>query len=517
MSGGSVSRAVFGVAGVLLLSRVLGFLREVVIAHRFGTSAQYDLYLVAIMFSALAYGIFNYAGYYLFVPYLTRKLQAAQGSTAPDFWPLVNSGAVAAIIMAAVLVLAAPLLLRFWTVDYLAADYAQVVFYSRITAVAVVLGVGEAFMRAFLNVKRIYSYPAFGYIVFNLFSIGSIFFFADSLGVSAIALGWIGGLLVQNIYLGLRLAGVHSFGGYRPQVFTDETKFLVTTAGALIVIELINRSYFLIDRYFAPQFGEGIVSALNYSQVLVQLPDSIVGFAIGAVVFPIFSAHSGEGDRKKFWGLYSRSITVAFLLAVPIAGALFVSAPEVVYLLFQRGEFDPTSTAITVTVLRPYLPALIALFLVSMSIRACYSGGWVRAVFYAAVGVFAVKAIGTAVLSRWVGYAGISAGTSLAEVGFALVLVATVVRRVRPEGGRAFVWTLVRILIAGVAASALAIVVLQWLPEGMRDLSRLAAVGRIAIAGITLLAGYAMIGFMLGLRDQFGSLWMRRTAQGSGV
>ncbi len=520
MKTGPVYKAVFGVAGVLLLSRLLGFVREMVVANKFGTSADYDLYLIAIMFSALAYGILNYAGYYLFVPYLTRKLTAAErgGDEAPDFWPLVNTSLMAAVAAVVLIILAAPYLLKLWAQGYVAEDFGRIVLYSRLTAVAVLLGVGEAFMRAFLNVRRIYTYPAAGYIVFNTFSILSIVFLADRYGIGALAFGWIGGLFVQNVFLWFRLIGQHKFGGYHTRVFNAETKYLLTTASALIVIELINRSYFLIDRYFAPQFGEGIVSALNYSQVLVQLPDSIVGFAIGAVMFPIFSANAGEENRVQFAALYRKTILAALLLAVPLAVFIFVNAPDLIFLLFQRGVFDPHSTELTATVLRPHIPAMVALFIVSTSIRACYSGGWIRAVFWFTVFMFLTKFVATALFGRWFGYAGISAGTSAAQVGFALLLMFTVLRRVSVPGAGRFILAILRTVLAGIAAGAVLWYGEQFLPGALQQMTALSVIVKFAISGVVLIGLYVLFVRLLGgrehLSDLVGSRFTRATGGG---
>ena len=516
MKPGPVYRAVFGVAGVLMVSRLLGFVREMVIADRFGTSSDYDLYLIAIMFSALAYGILNYAGYYLFVPFLTRKIQAAEAEGRPpsDIWPLVNTSIVAVVGVIALIVVAAPHLLRLWAAEYDANEFARMVLFSRLTAVAVLLGVGEAFMRAVLNVKQIYTYPAAGFIVFNLFAIGSIALFSRQLGVGSIALGWIGGLLVQNIYLSLRLSGLQLFGAYNTRIYNEETKYLISTAGILIGIELINRSYFLIDRYFAAQFGEGVIAALNYCQVLIQLPDSIVGFAIGAVVFPIFSARAGDAHLEQFLSLYRKTITTVLLIAVPIAAFLFVNAFDVVYLLFQRGEFDPHSTALTATVLRPYVPALVALFVVSTSIRACYSGGWVRAVAWFTLLLFVTKFVATALLARWFGYGGIAAATAVAQVSFATLLLATVLYRSGDGNAAAFVWRLLRIILAGLVASVLLWYLSGLWPESWQQADRLSAIVRLVISGVGLFAVYGALVYALGLGTQFRELVTLRLRRG---
>ena len=282
MTSGRIRTAVFSVAGVVFLSKVFGFLREMVIADKFGTSADYDLYLIATILPALFYGILNYAGFYLLVPYFSRRLaEQREGESTEDWqsiWPVINFNVVASLFVTLLIILAAPYVMRIWTGGFTEDMFARVVFFSRITAVAVVLGTTEAFIRAFLNVKRIFVYPAAGYIVFNLFSITSIMLLYRSMSVGAVAFGWIGGLLLQNLYLLARLRGFDPLKGFRRTLYNTDVRALLATAGFLFAVELVNRSYFMIDRYFAVEFGAGVVSALNYSQVLVQLPDAIIGF-----------------------------------------------------------------------------------------------------------------------------------------------------------------------------------------------------------------------------------------------
>jgi len=286
-------KAIFGIAGVVFLSKILGLFREMVIADRFGTSAEYDLYLIAIILPALAYGVVNFASYYLFVPYLTRAFEHSEDTDQSRgwraAWPLLNAALLAALIITLLMILSAPWLMKIWAGGYSPEQYATIIFYSRLTALMVLLGTSEAFLRAILNVKKIFTYPAAGPIIFNLLSILCIVVLAGRISVGAIAVGLLVGLFIQNVYLFLRLITFKVGKTYRFVFTSEELKALWATAGVLLLIELLNRSYFMIDRYFAPRFGEGIVAALNYSQVLVQLPDAVVGFAIASVLFPLFS------------------------------------------------------------------------------------------------------------------------------------------------------------------------------------------------------------------------------------
>ena len=490
-------KAVVGVAGVVFLSKILGLGREVVIADKFGTSAEYDLYLIAIILPALAYGVINFASFYLFVPYLTRKLESLRAGEEVSgwraAWSVCNFSLVSGLIITLVIIVTAPYLMKIWAGDYAAADFARVVFYSRITAAMVVLGTSEAFLRAVLNVRRIFTYPAAGPIIFNLVSIISVLSLAGRFSVGAVAIGLLAGLTLQNLYLVVRLLGMRAFGIWRPDWWTPDVKAVVGTAGILLMVELLNRSYFMIDRYFALTFGEGIISGLYYAQVLVLLPDAVVGFAIASVVFPEFSQRYSDEDRRVFSATYRNAVTAGMLVAVPMAVFVFANARDIVYLLFVRGVFDAQSLEITTNVLLPFVPTIVALFVVSTSIRACYGRGWSGTVLVFTVVLLVVKAAGTALLPKWLGYPGIAAATSVSQVGFALALLVLIVRRSKMIGGGRMALDLAKLLAAG----GLGLVALYFLGDtigslwGLPVVSRAGALARMATSAALLFAYYA--------------------------
>lgn len=498
-----VARAVFGVAGVLLVSRLLGFCREVVIADVFGTTARYDLYLIAVMLPALTYGVLNFASVYLFVPYFSRKLETSDGSLTiswPAVWPAINLAVVTALVLAGLIVTLAPVVMKIWGGHYLGQDFAEIVLFCRIMAAMVVLGTTEAFMRAYLNVKRIFTYPAAGYIVYNIFCILAILIFHKHLSIGAIALGVLGGLAVQNVYLLLRLLSFKPFEKFVGRIVNADTRLLLATGAIIILIELVNRSYFLIDRYVAPQFGEGIISALNYGQVLIQLPDSIIGLAIGAVVFPLLSQASRDDRDRRFGDVYQKAVRTAMFIAVPVAAFYFVGAADLVYLLFHRGRFDYNSVTLTASILRPYAPSIVALFIISTSIRACYSGGWGRYVLVFAIVVFAVKFTATFGLSEMFGYPGITAATSLAHVGFAAFMLIFLTVRAPATDKVRFVWDVVMLLLIGVATVLAGTHLNRLVAERIPSTGYAPVFARLLLSGVSVIVVYGLGIYFMGLK-----------------
>ena len=474
------------------------------IADRFGSSADYDLYLIATILPAMLYGVLNYASFYLLVPHFTKCFEAdsdREGAHWRVIWPVINSNLVIALGLAAATAIAAPYLMRIWGSGFDAAEFDQIVFFARALSIVIVLGTSEAFLRAYLNVRQIFVYPALSYTIYNIVAIACIILLYDDYGVGSIAIGMVGGLVIQNLFLASRLVPMGPLRHFSIRLFTPDTKALLAAGGMLVLIEAINRSYFLIDRFYAPQFGEGVVSALAYSQVLVTLPDAVVGFALGSVLYPLFSHNSQGKTDERFMALYQKAIITAVMIAVPLAGLYFTNAREIVFLVFQRGVFNEHSVAMTTAVLKPMVPTMLSLFVISMSIRAGYARGWRRPVLVFTISLLAVKFILTDLLSRWLGYPGIAAATSVSQVGFAIALVALVMRH-RPSSYSQTPWSAIaRLVLAGVIAAGAVLAFDHYLGSPVESLTRLSAVLEIAVSWVVLLAIYVGLVWVFGLRE----------------
>ncbi|MEW6412599.1 MAG: lipid II flippase MurJ [Candidatus Zixiibacteriota bacterium] len=503
------AKAVFSVATVLLISRLLGFVREIVIADVFGTSAQYDLYLVAIMLPALLSAVLSFASVYLLVPYFSRKLENATGrEQAADWsalWPAINLTVLVAVGVAALIALFAPLIMKIWGGGYLETEFGDIVFYCRVTSAMVILGTTEACMRAYLNVRRIFTYSAAGYLVYNAFCVAAIVVFHQQFSIGAVAIGLLGGLAVQNIYLLLKVLSFKPFEKLTARVFDVNSKAILATGGVIILVEFINRSYFLIDRYVAQQFGEGIISALNYGQVLIQLPDSIIGLAIGVVVFPIFSDASNKPGSSRFGELYRKAITGVVLLAVPIAAYFMVASSDLVHLLLHRGQFDNNSVELTANILMPYAPSIVALFITSTSIRACYSGGWGKQVLLFAAVIFAIKFAATFILAEIVGYGGISAATSLSHVGFAGLMLMFLSKRLVFGDKPRFLYNIIVMILLGVLMVLIGNAVGNFLSRYFESYGITDVLARLALLALCVVVVYWLGLSLLGLKSLFWS------------
>ena len=503
--------AIVGVAAVVLVSKLLGLGREMVVADKFGTSAEYDLYLIAVMLPALAYGVINFASYYLLVPHLTRLIEKAEPINAwRSIWGLFNRSILLSLAIAVLIILSAPHLMRIWAGQHLADEFARIVLFSRLTAIMVVLGTSEAYLRALLNTRKIFTWPAGGYIVENALFILSVLLLYPSFGVGAIVVGLLGGMLGQNIFLMARLMPFGAMREYQLSLASEHMQGMVSTITLLILIELLNRSYFLFDRYVAAELGVGVISSLNYSQVLVQLPDAVVGFAIASVVFPRFSQADLTKENNGFAGLYRNAIVGGMLLTIPLAVFFLVNAVDLVQVIFLRGRFDATSLELTASLLRPYTATIVALFVISTSLRAAYGQGWVKEVFWLALFALVTKVAATFLLPRYVGYPGITAATTLSQLLFAIGLFLLCMRRARIPHAAQFIWIICKLLIAGGISIFVGYFISGALVMAILGTTLGAALTRLAISGLTILAAFFGAALILGFGSYFALLFRRK-------
>ncbi|MBK7140658.1 MAG: polysaccharide biosynthesis C-terminal domain-containing protein [bacterium] len=503
--------AIVGVAGVVFVSKLLGLGREIVVADRFGTSAEYDLYLIAIMLPALAYGIINFASYFLLVPYLTRFLEKrpADGGWR-SIWGLFNRSILFSLAIAFLIMLGAPFLMRIWAGDYGGVEFKLIVFYCRIIALMVVLGTSEAYLRALLNVRHVFTWPAGGYIVENILFITAVVLFHNLLGVGAIIIGLLGGMIGQNIFLAARLIPSGGIAKYRLSLKTEHMDGMVSTILLLLGIELVNRSYFLFDRFVATDFGVGIISSLNYSQVLVQLPDAVVGFAIASVVFPKFAGADLSKQDNAFGKLYRNAIVGGMLLTIPLAAFFLVNATDLVQVVFFRGRFDASSVEMTATLLRPYTPTIVALFVISTSLRAAYGQGWTKQVLYLALIALAVKATATLVLPGFIGYPGITVATSISFTLMAVGLLLLCLTKIRANADISLLPGILRLILAGAISGLAGYLFASPIDSLLPGNSFGEAVGRLAISGLTILAAFLAAALLFGFRPYFALLFRRK-------
>jgi putative peptidoglycan lipid II flippase len=360
-----VARATGIVALGNISSRILGLAREIILSHLFGPGIATDAFKVAIivprgLFDLLIGGHVNSA----LVPVLSEY---AGRESRDELWRLVNLllGFVTVILIGLVLLLevTAPLIVRLVASNEAPPEtISKATELLRITAPALFFLSLFAVMSGLLYALKRFLWPAFAASVFNATIVVLTIVFADSIGITAAAVGWFAGSIIQLAiqFPDLRDAPIRpAFRG----VFTHPG---VRTIGMLYIPVMFSLGLdVLINRPFsynlASRSGVANISYMDWATTLIQFPHGLVATAISIAVLPTLSQQAaratrdGFADFKDTLGLGLRLSTV---LIIPATVGLFVLALPVIALIFEHGEFTAADSVIMAKALRLYLIGL---------------------------------------------------------------------------------------------------------------------------------------------------------------
>jgi len=399
-----------------MLSRVLGFVRDILIAAFLGSGPVAEAFLIAFslpnMFRRFfAEGAFNMA----FVPMFSKKAEA--GDDALGFAQDAFAGLTALLI---VFTLLAQLFMP-WLVLAMAGGFAGdarldlATYFARIAFVYILFISLAALLSGVLNALGRFAAAAAAPVLLNILFIGAM--------ALAHAMGWpIGDTLAWTVpFAGIAQMALvwvaASRAGYRlvPRLprMTPELKRLAVIAAPAALAGGVVQVNLLVGRQVA-SFFDGAIAWLNYADRLYQLPLGVVGIAIGIVLLPDLSRRLQAGDTQGGQDALSRAAEISLALTVPAAVALIAIPGPLIGVLFQRGAFDAADTAATAAAVAIYGLGLPAFVMQKVLQPLFFAREDTRRPFYYALVALVVNVVLAVGLAPVVGYLAAAIGTTLA-------------------------------------------------------------------------------------------------------
>jgi len=437
-------RAFATVGGLTLVSRVLGFVRDILFAWGFGAGWVADAFNVAFRFPNLfrrlfGEGAFNSA----FIPLFAKELEGKGREAARAFAEEALSGLVAVlVVLTIVAILAMPWLMYLLAPGFSAAPekFDLAVLLTRITFPYLLCMSLVALCSGVLNTFGKFVESSAVSIVLNLTLTVAIFigfwlgYHNDPAGGVVQAIGvFVAGILQLWLLLnGLKRNGF-SLKLRRPRM-TEGMRRLVALGIPGVIAGGVTQLNIMIGTVIASQ-QPGAVSQLYYADRLYELPLAIVGIAIGVVLLPDVSRQLRAGNHAGVLDSQNRSLEFAMLLTVPAAVALAVAPVPIVKVLFERGAFTPTDTAQTAAVLAVFALGLPSFVMIKVFSPAYFAREDTKTPMrYATISLIAntLGSIALFFLFRKLGYLpqlGIAVATTLGGWLNAGLLWATLVKR----------------------------------------------------------------------------------------
>ncbi len=445
MKAADLLRSTAVISSLTLLSRLLGFVRDMAIAYVLGAGYKADVFFVAFRLPNLFRRL--YAEGSLSLPYMPELGRAKALGDDASFSRLVSnlSGLVSAFYIGLVLlgVTTAPLLVTLLAPGFLGSGvkWQLAVSLSRYLF-PYVLFIGLAgFTMAVLNTKEHFGAPAASPTLLNL-SMLALLGLANYLEVAPEwALTW-GVLLGGTLQLGLqwfwarRLAIRWGWSRWwRAPESSGILKLLVPTVLGAAIYHL----NIFVATLFASFLAEGSISYLYYAERLIQFPLGIFGGAIGTSVLPRLTQQSALAEWSAFRQQVAEAVELLWFVTIPAAVGLWVIRVPLVHLLFQRGEFNVMSTLMTAEALGYYTFGLWAVAGFRVLVGAWYALERAYITVWTGMGALVINLLLCALLVGPMQHAGLALATSIAAILNLFLLIVFLGKRLGGiQGGRLF-------------------------------------------------------------------------------
>lgn len=449
-------KALATVSSMTFLSRILGFIRDAVIARAFGAGIATDAFFVAFKLPNLLRRIFAEGAFsQAFVPILAEyRNRRGDGPTRDLVDHVATLLALALLVVTIIGIIAAPLIVYITapgfaarpekfdtTVDLLRVTFPYIFFISLTSLVG-----------AILNTWSRFSIPAFTPALLNVSFIVFALFLLPYFDPPVMGLAWavfLGGVL----QLGFQLPFVARLG-MLPRLrldFRDEgVRRVLRQMGPAIFGVSIGQISLVINGIFASFLVTGSVSWLYYADRLMEFPTGILGVALGTILLPSLAKSHSDGSTDEFSRLLDWGLRLTLLLAAPAALAMAMLAVPLIATLFQHGAFQAHDVEMTRQALVAYSAGLVGLILVKVLAPGFYARQDIRTPVKIAIVTLAATQLMNLAFVWPLRHAGLALAIGLGACLNAFLLYRTLRRRriFNPAGG----WTRFFLRLAGALA-----------------------------------------------------------------
>src|SRR6266545_2392770 len=429
------------VAGGYLLSRVLGLARDIIISAQFGTRPELDAYratfnILDLIYLVVAGGALGSAFIPVFAGFVAEQREDNAWRLAGSLLNWVLIALLAACVLIALL--ADPLVALTVGSGFDPPKRALTAQILRLLLIQpVLLGLG-GLAKATLESFDQFTLPAIGANLYNIGIIG-------------------GALLAHWLGVGAR---------YTPVLRLDTPG--LRQVGRLLGPRLFGQSAWQINMIaiasFASLLGNGAVAANGYALQLMLLPHGLIALSLGTVMFPQLARHYAAGDMAALRAAALAGVRSVLFLALPAAALLAILRLPVLRLLYQRGQFDATSTALTAGALGFYALGLVAFAAAEILVRTFYAMHDTRTPVYVGIGAVLLNiGLGWSLLRIRPNLGMLALAFSIANTSEAIALVWLLRPRLGQLGGdfwRAFIC-----MLAATLACAVTLLALLWISQ----------------------------------------------------
>lgn len=432
----SLKQGIYSATAVVLaatvLGKLLGLVRDILVARYYGASEQTDaLYVALAIPGVIATSVGTSIGTGVVPLAAEIERNHGPGRLREFFLALVQATAALGVALAVALAILAVPLVQI-TAPRLNPSTAGLATTSlRILSVWCAGEILYFVVTGVFQSRKNFIAPALAGVAETAGVIAALALTASCSLPHALPLSWLGGMGLMAVGLGTAFALTFH---YRPQpkLWSTEIKSLALLAVPLMAASACQSAYTLLDRFFAARLPEGSIAALNYGFLLITVPMYLLVVPGSTAALPFMAEMAAAGQPQGIHRMLEKFSRLAIVGLLPITAFTFVYAQDLVRLVYERGAFDYGDTLLTAAALKGFALAIFPWSCVTMLGRVFYAFKDAGSMILALLSGLAVKALLCVVLVERLSQFGVAFATSVGALVSLIVMTVRLRRKIGP-------------------------------------------------------------------------------------
>ncbi|WP_342044818.1 murein biosynthesis integral membrane protein MurJ [Bacillus sp. OTU530] len=439
---------------ISVASKLLGFVREMLVANYYGTSYVADAYYIAQTPSTLAI-TFSMAISSVFLPLFVKYSSDRKQSFlfANNVLVLFLAAVVAIYIF---VMLFTELFVGTLAPGLPAQAESLSILLVKILFPLVFIVIAVQIYTLMLNTFNDYVASAASVLPNNIIIIVYLWIFGDKYGITGVTIVTLVASVIQLFILYLLLRKHNYTIMNTTEVWGVNSKEFILLLLPIIVSSGFNQLNSVVDRILASGISEGAIASLSYAFRLRGIATGIFITPIITLTFPKLARHSHKKDYTQVSELTHKSLFSVFVLLLPLTLIFMFFSKEIIEILLERGNFDSRATEMTSGIFWAYSLGIIAIGFREVTLRAFYSYGDTKTPTY----IMIIGSISNVILSylfiKWFGLTGLGLSSSISFVITALITIVALKKNLSSIWSRPFIQQMLRLtLVTGIVGGTI--------------------------------------------------------------
>lgn len=482
-------------------SKFLGFLREVLIAAKFGSGMETDTFFIALSAAGLIGNFLRNAVNTTFIPVISEvECKEGRKGKVEHTNNMINVILFVAIIIVIIAILNAPLIVKLLASGFKDEQFDLAVKLTRIGLPMILFNGVIGVMTGYLQSEQRFTATAIIGFPFNFVYICYLLLLSSRFGINGLMITAVIAIFSQ-LLVQIPEAKISGFKYKFMLDFKDIyiRKVLYLSLPVFIGVA-INDLNAIVDKTLASSLAAGSISSLNYANKLNALILGVFITAITTVIFPILSKKANNDNIPGVKKIMGYGVNLILLITTPATIGLIVLAKPIVEIAFQRGEFDSVATIMTSQALIFYSAGLVAMALRLLITRVYYSLQDTKTPMINGVISVGLNIVLNLILVQYMGHAGLAFATSIATTIATILMFYGLKKKIGSLGTLSYIKCGLKAGLASAIMGIVAYIVYHGL-YGILGVSKLYNLISLLVAVVLAAIVYGVLCYLFGIEE----------------